>query len=74
MTTQIRLIAADALSRYLDEAGITRAEDRISALRRHYPRTWLDMLTAARLNDSGFSTFDIDEAIDMLMMQLESQL
>lgn len=71
MTTQIRLIA-DALTRYLDEAGITRAEDRISALRRHYSRTWLDMLTAARLN-AGFSVFDIDEAIDMLMTQLESQ-
>ena len=69
MTTQIRLIA-DTLTRYLDEAGITRTEARISALRRHCPLTWLDMLTAARLN-AGFSVFDIDEAIDMLTTQLD---
>lgn len=60
--------AAEALSRYLDEAGIERTEDRISALSRHYAVTWLDMLKKGGV--TGFDIFDIQDGRDLLLAQL----
>jgi hypothetical protein len=64
--------AAEALSRYLDEAGIERTEDRLSALHRHYAVTWLDMLKKAGV--TGFDIFDIQDGRDRLLAQMRAIL
>lgn len=63
--------AAVALSRYLDQAGIERTEDRISALLRWYAVTWLEMLQKAGY---GFEIWDVHDGRDLLVAQLRAQL
>lgn len=63
--------AAEALSNYLDQADIKKPEDRISALCRHYPVTWRDML--AQAGYTQFDIFDIHDAREQLLAQLRRQ-
>lgn len=64
--------ASVALSRYLDQAGIVRTEDRLSALLHWYTITWQDMLKKAGV--TGLDYFDIHDGRDVLIAELRAQL
>lgn len=64
--------AVEALSNYLDQAGIERTEDRLSALLRWYTVSWQDMLKKAGV--TGVDYFDIHDGRDVLIAQYRAQL
>lgn len=64
--------AVEALSNYLDQAGIERTEDRLSALLRWYTVSWQEMLKKAGV--TGLDYFDIHDGRDVLIANLRAQL
>jgi len=62
------LDAAEALSEYLDDAGI-RPNDRIAVLRSYHDFTWLDMLRKA--GHEEFNIGDVADGRDLLIERYE---
>lgn len=63
--------ASVALSRYLDQAGIDRTEERLSALFLWDTTTWLDRVHG---HEHGLDYFDIHDGRDVLLAELRAQM